>query len=205
MGPGCFYPGNEHPVVCQHLVHAASMGPGCFYPGNNRSFVRTLEYLVASMGPGCFYPGNLSSPVASTTASMLQWGRDVSIPEICDAAGSYQRLAASMGPGCFYPGNQPVPLANGNLSIRFNGAGMFLSRKFCCGACRCAMTTGFNGAGMFLSRKCRRALGNVQEISAASMGPGCFYPGNLIERLMRKVSPELQWGRDVSIPEMMDP
>ena len=38
---------------------------------------------------------------------MLQWGRDVSIPEIFHTALE-ARLdgLASMGPGCFYPGNK---------------------------------------------------------------------------------------------------
>src|ERR1017187_1220243 len=38
----------------------------------------------------------------------------------------------------------------------------------------------------------------------ASMGPGCFYPGNLqlLERSRQLRHVALQWGRDVSIPEM---
>src|ERR1017187_3804675 len=132
----------------------------------------------ASMGPGCFYPGNINSPVTFGVND-----------------------AASMGPGCFYPGNA---IHRGNKSgevLSFNGAGMFLSRKF--GTCGLAgrKITGFNGAGMFLSRKW---LAPQRETGAhrASMGPGCFYPGNASGRLPCRQAPMLQWGRDVSIPEM---
>ena len=84
----------------------------------------------ASMGPGCFYPGNATARIGERGLSWLQWGRDVSIPEIgrpplpwsgwCllqwgrDVSIPEMRLAsltrardprASMGPGCFYPGN----------------------------------------------------------------------------------------------------
>src|ERR1017187_4458407 len=60
-------------------------------------------------------------------ASVLQWGRDVSIPEICQVGvvlGFGQR--ASMGPGCFYPGNMPGWRCTGIWPACFNGAGMFL-------------------------------------------------------------------------------
>ena len=84
---------------------------------------------------------------------MLQWGRDVSIPEMlrsdCVKVGptsfngagmflsrkSNQRMAenlhgnASMGPGCFYPGNGDSSGERSNWGYGFNGAGMFLSRK----------------------------------------------------------------------------
>src|ERR1017187_5222285 len=83
----------------------------------------------------------------------LQWGRDVSIPEI--------------------KGRTPAQ----SLSSSFNGAGMFLSRK--CGV-NCTITI----------------------VSGASMGPGCFYPGNAAAGASFLALAELQWGRDVSIPEM---
>ena len=40
------------------------------------------EEIIASMGPGCFYPGNPVGVVIEMGARTLQWGRDVSIPEI---------------------------------------------------------------------------------------------------------------------------
>ena len=110
---------------------------------------------TASMGPGCFYPGNRDH--ADTDA---------------------RNQGASMGPGCFYPGNRFPRLCTWSPSFCFNGAGMFLSRKF--GYLRDAAChiSGFNGAGMFLSRKCQSFPQCMQE-QPASMGPGCFYPGNL--------------------------
>ena len=36
----------------------------------------------------------------------------------------------------------------------------------------------------------------------ASMGPGCFYPGNAGRGVETVLRAELQWGRNVSIPEM---
>src|ERR1017187_6441842 len=154
------------------------------------------------MGPGCFYPGN-RSPHGNLRASQarLQWGRDVSIPEMPELPPMYAGTAG------------------------FNGAGMFLSRKF--GYLRDAAChiSGFNGAGMFLSRKCQSFPQCMQE-QPASMGPGCFYPGNLGTCVTphatspasmgpgcfypgnARASPNvcrnsrLQWGRDVSIPEI---
>ena len=132
----------------------ASMGPGCFYPGNATAYPCSYAYSWASMGPGCFYPGNDYAVYFEAAACGLQWGRDVSIPEITGATGA---AGATGG---------------------FNGAGMFLSRK----SCRC---------------RWRRFW------RSASMGPGCFYPGNIPSYLgVRELNP-LQWGRDVSIPEMM--
>ena len=70
------------------------------------------------MGPGCFYPGNFPSNVPMIFFIKLQWGRDVSIPEISSP-------------------DQPSFCLQ-----RFNGAGMFLSRKF--------MATIRSGAGYAL-------------------------------------------------------
>src|ERR1039458_2586989 len=109
-------------------------------------------------------------------AAKLQWGRDVSIPEI----PHYGRLR--------------------QRTLCFNGAGMFLSRKLdkagfpeprfrasivpgCFYPENGAATApavpmrGFNGAGMFLSRKCGFLVTSNHD-RLASMGPGCFYPGN---------------------------
>src|ERR1035441_4844504 len=82
------------------------MGPGCFYPGNIGESQRTLRTCGASMGPGCFYPGNATRFHWHRAGKRLQWGRDVSIPEM--------KTAKEQGFG--FSG--------------FNGAGMFLSRKY---------------------------------------------------------------------------
>ena len=130
MGPGCFYPGNELPARRRHCLHAASMGPGCFYPGNE--IIRSI----------------------ATREIKLQWGRDVSIPEM--GVGQVAigiRYTASMGPGCFYPGN-------------------------------------------------KSRLAQPRRNPLASMGPGCFYPGNRLGPGGHVPGGSLQWGRDVSIPEI---
>src|ERR1035441_6134186 len=133
--------------------------------------------------------------------TLLQWGRDVSIPEMLARIWA---LACRLG---------------------FNGAGMFLSRKSDVPGCRKGGQESFNGAGMFLSRKfrigndCDSAVrasmgpgcfypGNGRRSTCwrtghfTSMGPGCFYPGNGAVHVGQAVGIELQWGRDVSIPEM---
>src|ERR1017187_6377513 len=90
----------------------ASMGPGCFYPGNRAGECRAHGGHGASMGPGCFYPGNPSVNPEPVRLPELQWGRDVSIPEIRPpAARPAITSMASMGPGCFYPGNSATAAA----------------------------------------------------------------------------------------------
>ena len=112
-----------------------------------------------------------------------------------------------MGPGCFYPGNEPLAKENDELQVSFNGAGMFLSRKYL-QFCSCSSgAPSFNGAGMFLSRKCIAVAPQAHHsggfngagmflsrkypdmfdpdvLIAASMGPGCFYPGNIHQLLL---------------------
>ena len=201
------------------------------------------------MGPGCFYPGNRFIRRTNSGDCLLQWGRDVSIPEMSSTTAALAAPgAASMGPGCFYPGNPQLSIRYISAPLGFNGAGMFLSRKSIfprnpplldpasmgpgCfypgnkdGLRSARRSRGFNGAGMFLSRKfrigndCDSAVhasmgpgcfypGNGRRSTCwrtgpfASMGPGCFYPGNGAVHVGQAVGIELQWGRDVSIPEM---
>src|ERR1035441_4990892 len=62
---------------------------------------------VASMGPGCFHPRNARWNAGGTQQYLLQWGLDVSIPEIGDPSQpSAAQAMASMGPGCFHPRNK---------------------------------------------------------------------------------------------------
>ena len=86
---------------------------------------------------------------------MLQWGRDVSIPEIVPAL--YQEMRSAVlqwGRDVSIPEIRLRPKA---------------SRRY----------------------------------PAASMGPGCFYPGNPDHWYEDIVGMALQWGRDVSIPEII--
>ena len=86
--------------------HVASMGPGCFHPRNGKTPAVPAGQAIASMGPGCFHPRNDKIEKSMQKYCWLQWGRDVSIPEIRRAAGPHWR----------YPS--------------FNGAGMFPSQKY---------------------------------------------------------------------------
>src|ERR1035438_9797433 len=116
--------------------------------------------------------------VMITGLEMLQWGRDVSIPEIIK--GEWAKRGETMlqwGRDVSIPEiTSPQP---GRVPIsRFNGAGMFPSQK--CWRCWRWRYTWccFNGAGMFPSQK----------LLDLALVPG--------------LPSALQWGRDVSIPEM---
>ena len=225
MGPGCFHPRNllalRHPV----LRLRASMGPGCFHPRNPAHERRVGTTRRASMGPGCFHPRNLLDSAGQLGDFGLQWGRDVSIPEIgsgwCRERGDGH---ASMGPGCFHPRNVNTwALQSANFTLQwgrdvsipeiaavaseipttssFNGAGMFPSQKYRPRVLPFAPAKGFNGAGMFPSQKYSSQGGCVSN-SVASMGPGCFHPRNAGCPPWGTAIAWLQWGRDVSIPEM---
>src|ERR1019366_7462763 len=90
-----------------------------------------------------------------TTAALLQWGRDVSIPEI----GWLRK--------------PPRP------ALGFNGAGMFPSQKWEWRRRIVSPIRRFNGAGMFPSQKSGVSAYQGEQ-SAASMGPGCFHPRNFL-------------------------
>ena len=62
-------------------------------------------------------------------------------------------------------------------------------------------SAGFNGAGMFPSQKYARNKTDYP-VRLASMGPGCFHPRNMQAANAMSANTMLQWGRDVSIPEM---
>src|ERR1017187_8700558 len=83
----------------------------------------------------------------------LQWVRDVSIPEILrwsEHCAQWTRL--QWGRDVSIPEIKSLPE-------------------------RQERRASFNGAGMFLSRKSLRDIAGTRGL-AASMGPGCFYPGN---------------------------
>ena len=133
----------------------------------------------ASMGPGCFYPGNINYGSGVVTIARLQWGRDVSIPEMLPCHTLAARTAC------------------------FNGAGMFLSRKYVRvrqtpeGLCplqwgrdvsipeiTSVTVNGHALSSLQWGRDVSIYLGNPdgravpRAAALASMGPGCFYPGN---------------------------
>src|ERR1035441_1578643 len=129
MGPGCFYPGNVQEFPDDNRGRSGFNGAGMFLSRKYGELDETDPSRLASMGPGCFYPGNAYGGGTPGGSRWLQWGRDVSIPEMHRAAG------------------------------------------------RQVVHDGFNGAGMFLSRKYGE-LDETDPSRLASMGPGCFYPGN---------------------------
>ena len=143
--------------------------------------MKTARSIVLQWGRDVSIPEMAFPPPRTSATTVLQWGRDVSIPEIAEA-----RLYRITAP-CF------------------NGAGMFLSRKYSTLRLRRGWTVSlqwgrdvsipeisstaralrqawrFNGAGMFLSRKFDFD-GRFLAFEFASMGPGCFYPGNIHDR-----------------------
>src|ERR1039458_9082252 len=97
---------------CQRTHHrrrgrGASMGPGCFYPGNDSMDLLAPSVSTSFNGAGMFLSRKcpIATPV-NVQLVRLQWGRDVSIPEMPEfVVLRVFELLASMGPGCFYPGN----------------------------------------------------------------------------------------------------
>src|ERR1035438_5125200 len=111
------------------------MGPGCFHPRNPAVFHNIHGSRVASMGPGCFHPRNMAPGSFRGEFTQLQWGRDVSIPEM------------TLTPA---PGYQVDPLQWGrDVSIPEMGARLI---------CLALFPQGFNGAGMFPSQKCEHEV-----------------------------------------------
>src|ERR1035441_2820620 len=85
----------------------------------------------ASMGPGCFHPRNRTALCDELENGTLQWGRDVSIPEIrlAEAGTKLHASNASMWPGCFHPRNTVAsPLSYVAISASM-GPGCFHPRN----------------------------------------------------------------------------
>ena len=202
------------------------MGPGCFHPRNEDGSARSGVPEAASMGPGCFHPRNETPTGQLGDAAPLQWGRDVSIPEMlrprCVAAlqskasmgpGCFhprnggcvmwgvQQMRASMGPGCFHPRNASHEAGTRGFEWLQWGRDVSIPEMPPASTCARTSRSRFNGAGMFPSQKCT-GLGFVVGAALASMGPGCFHPRNVPENLVSPLVGWLQWGRDVSIPEI---
>src|ERR1017187_7788962 len=178
MGPGCFYPGNNPGPANGHRVSDASMGPGCFYPGNLVDQDRVGVAPVASMGPGCFYPGNSPHELCAPLLGKLQWGRDVSIPEM-----RYRKWGGHQDTGLQWGRDVSIPEMDRLL--------------------RWALLRGLLQWGRDVSIPEICQVGVVLGFGQrASMGPGCFYPGNAFMYVYVDEPCWLQWGRDVSIPEM---
>ena len=180
------------------------------------------------MGPGSFDPGNVEAQMDAIYAG-----------------------SASMGPGSFDPGNETSGTPTRRRSCRFNGAGVFRPRKYLSAARDNVINAWLQwGRGLStpeipgrLRRKRRlpaplqwgRGLSTPEMANhrqreaakvAASMGPGSFDPGNLLEKgfevfpnrasmgpgsfdpgnmrcgRKRRRRRWLQWGRGLSTPEI---
>ena len=200
-------------------------GAGMFLSRKLAGKIQGQRGWQASMGPGCFYPGNQIPQPFISCGGLLQWGRDVSIPEISQPFLKPYLPYCFNGAGMFLSRKCYRRVSRSAVLRCFNGAGMFLSRKLRAVWIRGRKESCFNGAGMFLSRKLSVAV-LLSSCTVASMGPGCFYPGNGAKAWARSVDFSasmgpgcfypgnevtgadmllltlLQWGRDVSIPEI---
>src|ERR1035441_10062077 len=88
------------------------MGPGCFHPRNEVRTVSVKDQIKLQWGRDVSIPEIAAATRWASSPPMLQWGRDVSIPEMLMAETVSHKLAkASMGPGCFHPrnGSKAVP------------------------------------------------------------------------------------------------
>ena len=158
--------------------------------------------VAASMGPGCFHPRNQINGGCGTTSTELQWGRDVSIPEILEVSQYMWRPAklqwgrdvsipeiprgrlevvdvglASMGPGCFHPRNAVQLAAPGASDPASMGPGCFHPRNAADVGCRTDLWPASMGPGCFHPRNDRTER-RRESVRRASMGPGCFHPRN---------------------------
>src|ERR1039458_1410697 len=153
MGPGCFYPGNAVVFFGGAKHDVASMGPGCFYPGNHPAGGRMTPLVELQWGRDVSIPEMSAKAVDEAVDKELQWGRDVSIPEMYQQIFKPVGLRRFNGAGMFLSRKSRRSPGAASCAECFNGAGMFLSRKSAVASLRVASSGGFNGAGMFLSRK----------------------------------------------------
>ena len=136
---------------------------------------------LASMGPGCFHPRNIRPGFEGARMPMLQWGRDVSIPEMSTTAGT-----TSLTTWLQWGRDVSIPEIGRRTLPQRVVARLQWGRDVSIPEMR---------AGRPRNRTVR----------SASMGPGCFHPRNDEARRGKLVLGWLQWGRDVSIPEMPAP
>ena len=93
------------------------MGPGCFHPRNEMMDGLPFVMVTLQWGRDVSIPEIRDLlPVAAPVVE-LQWGRDVSIPEMLDSSDmTHIHPAASMGPGCFHPRNSNSTSVTSQLS-----------------------------------------------------------------------------------------
>src|ERR1035438_7867805 len=140
--------------VFAHEFWDASMGPGCFHPRNSGPLQSWPPTRRLQWGRDVSIPEIPPAMEGSFVRGVLQWGRDVSIPEIrqiTDATGRITRL--QWGRDVSIPEMRPSLQIVTTEYLCFNGAGMFPSQKWEMLNERLCFMDGFNGAGMFPSQK----------------------------------------------------
>ena len=174
MFPSQKYSSSRNDKEYTLCFNGAGMFPSQKYP----QIYLDNEEFRASMGPGCFHPRNL-----------LEIGQ--------------VRLnsRASMGPGCFHPRNAVLRMGTRGANAGFNGAGMFPSQKSANSVTGYVRGRASMGPGCFHPRN-DRARRRATRWTRASMGPGCFHPRNRLGAPEWNRAISLQWGRDISIPEI---
>ena len=130
MGPGCFHPRNCTLYASEKVFAVGFNGAGMI---PSRKYVIEVA-AVGSSGPlqwgrDVSIPEIARSPGSGAATSMLQWGRDVSIPEI-----SLEKYTDSEIFRLQWGRDVSIPeIADTNTSPArsgsFNGAAMFPSRK----------------------------------------------------------------------------
>ena len=132
----------------------------------------------ASMGPGCFHPRNAKVQYLVVNAAQLQWGRDVSIPEMeCWASGHGDTHRLQWGrdvsiPEIWMP-YSPSPLA---AWLQWGRDVSIPEMKSFAVTCRLnALLQWGRDVSIPEITPCRAAPRAKPD---ASMGPGCFHPRN---------------------------
>src|ERR1035437_3897483 len=181
------------------------MGPGCFHPRNLALQVESTELLSLQWGRDVSIPEIRKRREPSARYQPLQWGRDVSIPEIPSGLprGMVQRRA-SMGPGCFHPRNAaPVGSTHTSPWLQW-GRDVSIPE----------MPYSFPAYTESTSLQWGRDV-SIPEMgwsrARRGRGPGFngagMFPSQKCDchDVCCGVYPKLQWGRDVSIPEIATP
>ncbi len=155
-GAGVFRPRKSPGQVRLSPGGRASMGPGSFDPGNAAVF-RTIAWASSRFnGAGVFRPRKLAcASMRLTMASVLQWGRGLSTPEItlsCIAIAKSRRLQWGRG------------LSTPEISPSLNASEAWMLLQW--------------GRGLSTPEMPLRTARDTPERSA-SMGPGSFDPGNI--------------------------
>ena len=130
------------------------------------------------MGPGCFHPRNMDLSVNLSYDGALQWGRDVSIPEIA------------------------VSGLDGRQQTGFNGAGMFPSQKSGVRVRGAMFGVELQWGRDVSIPEMQSSYSPFSGHGPLQWGRDVSIPEILSQTGDNRYRDWLQWGRDVSIPEI---